>query len=240
MTRRATLTNAGHVQEGKNRFPQPPRVSTLFETAEELTALDRLYHALEFFPTPPWAVRAIIELMKANNHGILPFLQAQHKKPLILDPACGRGHLLTPLAEYGYGVRGTDIHDYGKGYRVADYLGDYSGSFPMLFFNPPFALAEAFVRKALTMAPQCMMLGRLSFLCSGERYNLHNEHLEAVYPFCERVPMVLGRYDPKAKTATETAWFHFRRRPTAPGRAPTIHIPPGQKARLFRTSDLLI
>jgi SAM-dependent methyltransferase len=237
---RTALANAGHVQEGKNRFKKADPEGTLFTSAEDQKAELALFHKLEFFPTPPWATRAIIELMKANNGGLLPFLEAQCKRPLILDPACGRGHLLVPLSEYGYGVRGTDIHDYGKGYQVVDFLGDYSGSFRVLFMNPPFSLAEEFILKGLSMARDVMCLARLSLLCSQGRYDLHTRHLEAVYPFCDRVCMSLGKYDPKAKFATEIAWFHFTRHPSHPGRAPTIHIPPGARLNYFRQSDLLI
>jgi len=128
----------------------------------------------------------------------------------------------------------------GTGYDVADFLGDYSGSFQALFMNPPFSLALEFILKGLEKARDVMCLARLSLLCSGSRFDLHDAHLEAVYPFCERVPMVLGRYDPKAKTATEMAWFHFTREPDPLSNPPVIHIPPGQRARLFRTDDLLI
>ena len=239
---RSALTNKAHVQEGKNRFAKPDPEATLFETAEEQAARNALYHELEFFPTPPWAVRAVIEQMSLDDRlgPIRPF--AEPYPATVLEPAAGRGHIAVPLAQMGYDVQACDIHDYGNGYAVRDFLDHDFGTdtFDAIITNPPFSLAADFVRKGLELAPDVLVLCRLSFLCSGGRHELHTQHLEAVYPFCERVCMALGVYDPKAKFATETAWFHFRR-DTDPLSSPAIiHIPPGQRDRFFRPEDVAI
>jgi hypothetical protein len=55
-----------------------------------------------------------------------------------------------------------------------------------------------------------------------------------IAPFVERVPMVKGRWDPDASTATCYAWFVWVR-DTAP-RAP-FWIPPGCRTALTRADD---
>ena len=38
------------------------------------------------------------------------------------EPAANRGHMVRPLAEHFAHVSASDIHDYGAGYEVQDYL----------------------------------------------------------------------------------------------------------------------
>lgn len=83
------------------------------------------------------------------------------------------------------------------------------------------------------------MLLRLSFIESIGRHQLHYEDcpLAVLAPFAERVPMVEGRWDPEASSATAYAWFIYRKPPS--GEPPRlIAVPPGSKARLSRPSDL--
>jgi hypothetical protein len=82
-------------------------------------------HSLDFFPTPPWATRALIE-------DVLPRLKIMPDGLSIADPACGEGHMTGVFEEYPFGrVLGTDIHDYSHDGRsapswegVLDFLGD--------------------------------------------------------------------------------------------------------------------
>jgi hypothetical protein len=72
--------------------------------------------SLDFFPTPPWATRALCE-------HVLPLLKIPRGQLFrnAKDPACGQGHMALALADYFYGVLSADIFDYGFG-RVADFL----------------------------------------------------------------------------------------------------------------------
>jgi hypothetical protein len=38
----------------------------------------------------------------------------------ILEPCAGEGHIVRVLEEYGFTVKGQDVHDYGCGYGVQD------------------------------------------------------------------------------------------------------------------------
>lgn len=154
------------------------------------------------FPTPPWATRALLE------HVIGP---ADVKLLTCLEPACGAGHMAKVLKEHFADVRCSDAHDYGYA-TVRDYL-----SFPYetkaidwVITNPPFRLAEEFVIRSLDVARVGVaMLVRTVFLESVGRYQrLFNIHPPTVFAqFVERVPMVKGRLDAKATTATGYAWL---------------------------------
>jgi len=115
------------------------------------------------------------------------------------------------LKEYFGEVRSSDAHDYGYG-PVRDYL-----AFPYetkavdwVITNPPFRLAEEFVIRSLDVARTGVaVLVRTVFLESVGRYDrLFKIHPPSVFAqFVERVPMVKGRLDAKATTATGYAWL---------------------------------
>jgi hypothetical protein len=154
------------------------------------------------FPTPPWATRALLEL-------ILDHYELSKKS--CLEPACGAGHMAKVQREYFKSVTAKDIFDYGYGEQEDFLKSDFSGSsFDWVITNPPFKLAEAFVQKGLEIATDGVaMLTRTVFLESVGRY----ERLFNLCPpsivaqFSERVPMVKGRLDAKATTATGYAWI---------------------------------
>lgn len=158
--------------------------------------------SLDDFPTPPWATRALLE------HIIGP---KQLKRMTCLEPACNRGFMVEPLREYFKDVRASDIFDYGYG-EVADFVGGAYGdqSFDWVITNPPFKLAEDFFFEAKRVARRGVaLLTRTVFIESVGRY----ERLFSKFPpttfaqFVERVPMVKGRVDKKASTATGYGWL---------------------------------
>lgn len=154
------------------------------------------------FPTPPWATRALI------NYVLTPEIVS---KKTCLEPAAGRGYMSRPLSEYFSSVHSFDAHQYGK-YPIRDFL-KYpyeEHSYDWVITNPPFRLAEEFVFRAMDIA-KCgvAILARTVFLESVGRYDsLFRENPPSVFAqFSERVPMIKGRVDPKASTATGYAWF---------------------------------
>jgi len=154
------------------------------------------------FPTPPWATRALIEHV----------IGAERVKSLTcLEPAAGRGYMSRPLAEYFDRVDGADAFDYGH-YAIRDFLKfPYEAlSHDWVITNPPFRLAEEFVQRALHVARDGVaILARTVFLESVGRYeNIFSVNPPSIFAqFTERVPMVKGRVDAKASTATGYAWF---------------------------------
>ncbi|WP_223479051.1 SAM-dependent methyltransferase [Oricola indica] len=159
--------------------------------------------SLDNFPTPPWATRALLE------HVIERGGYASHLT--CLEPACGAGHMSKVLKEYFKDVRSADAFDYGYGH-VEDFLSvKYSkGSWDWVITNPPFRLAEDFILEALPVARRGVaMLVRTVFIESVGRYERIFSQIPptSVAQFVERVPMVKGRLDSKASTATGYAWI---------------------------------
>lgn len=158
--------------------------------------------SLDDFPTPPWATRALIEhiIGKDRVSGLT-----------CLEPAAGRCYMAKPLSEYFATVDAADIYPYGYA-PVRDFLTyPYEAlSHDWVITNPPFRLAEQFVERAMTVA-RCgvSILARTVFLESIGRYeNIFKNNPPSVFAqFSERVPMVKGRVDRKASTATGYAWF---------------------------------
>lgn len=186
--------------------------------------------SLDNFPTPPWATRALLEHVIADAG---PF-----RKLSCLEPACGAGHMAKPLKEYFGRVKASDIHSYGYG-SVADFLSApvQAGSVDWVITNPPFRLAEDFIKRALIVARQGVaILARTVFLESVGRYR---EIFEQTPPakfaqFTERVPMVKGRLDAKASTATGYAWIVWEKQATEAPRL--LWVPPCRK-KLERSGD---
>ena len=194
--------------------------------AQRIEAAD----SLDDFPTPPWATRALMEHVIADKG---PF-----QNLTCLEPACGAGHMAKPLGEYFGHVRSADVHPYGHG-AVADFLTGplEENSVDWIITNPPFRLAEDFIKRALIMSRRGVaILARTVFIESVGRYR---EIFEPTPPtkfaqFAERVPMVKGRLDARASTATGYAWFVWEK----PGSDATRvnWIPPCRK-QLERPGD---
>lgn len=188
--------------------------------------------SLDDFPTPPWAVRALTEWLQAS--GVR--LGGQSCR----EPAAGRGHMARALGEVFGDVHQIDIHDYGTGNldTCADFLDEPFWPFvDWTITNPPFRLAEWFIDHALaTSEGGVAMLVRTAFLEGvGRHRRLFSQRPPtAVLQFAERVPMVRGRLDPEATTATSYCWLVWDL--TATGPTQLVWLPPCRK-RLEREGD---
>jgi hypothetical protein len=162
------------------------------------------HDSFDDFPTPPWATRALCEFLASLKIGNLAEMSCR-------EPAANRGHMVKPLSEYFQAVEASDVHDYGAGYRVRDYL------FPVHFdrtdwtiTNPPFKLAEQFIERALSLSSVGVaVIVRSAFLEGVGRY----ERMFATNPpsyvvqFSERVVIHKGRLAPEGSTATAYCWL---------------------------------
>ena len=178
--------------------------------------------SLDDFPTPPWATRALCEVL-INRLGL------SLARETVLEPACNRGFMARPLAEYFRTVEASDIHDYGFG-AVRDFLPqtllqptriEHAKRPAWCCTNPPFNLAGEFVREGLArVGIGVAMFVRVAWLESEERYRdlFSNPATRPSYwlQFVERVVLLQGRLvragavDPKtgkkASTATAYGW----------------------------------
>lgn len=175
------------------------------------------------FPTPPWATRALLRhVLQGHDFAALS----------CLEPACGAGHMSKVLREEFRSVTSSDAYWYGYG-ATRDYLGQPYGenTFDWVITNPPFRLAEEFILASLKVARVGVaMLARSVFLESVGRYNgLFRDTPPAKFAqFVERVPMVKGRLDRTASTATGYAWFVWEK--AAVGTPQLVWVPPCRRA----------
>ena len=204
--------------------------------------------ALDDFPTAPWATRAVCEFIKATcSPG--PMATAE-------DPAVNRGYMARVLEEYFGEVTGSDCHDYGAGYQVRDFLfGELPAQRNWRISNPPFRLAEAFIKRAFACSDNVAMLVRAAFLEGTARHTglfAETPPTDILF-FSERVVMWQGvLLDPdvpvttwnekkgvfetrKPSTATAYCWCLWRAGQR--GEKRYDFIPPGTRARLTRPGD---
>lgn len=187
-------------------------------------------NSLDDFPTPPWATRALVKYAISANDSL--------RSMTCLEPACGRGHMSVTLAEYFGEVSSFDVFDYSFG-EVADFLKSKhaNNSFDWVITNPPFQLAEEFVDRSMKIARRGIaILTRTVFIESVGRYDrlFKNNPPSRFAQFTERVPMVKGRVDKKASTATGYAWLVWEK--DRVGIPELAWIPPSRKA-LEREGD---
>jgi hypothetical protein len=183
------------------------------------------------FPTPPWATRALLEHILPDKRG----LSEQH----CLEPACGVGHMAKVLKGYFAEVECSDAFSYGYGHLRDFIVQPYNNAaFDWVITNPPFRLAEEFLMRSLEVARVGVaILARTVFLESVGRYNaiFQTKPPSTVAQFVERVPMVKGRLDNKATTATGYAWFVWDKRKSA--MAPQLAWVPPCRRDLERPGD---
>lgn len=176
--------------------------------------------ALDYFPTPPFATRALCAFLMERGEDLPRFS--------CWEPACGEMHMAHPLAEYFASVRASVVHDYGDN-EMLDFAltGFTEPEMDWIISNPPFNLAEDFISTALCKARRGVaMLLRGGFLEADGRYErLFSKVPPAfVLQFVERVAMLEGRLvrigeiDPfaekrgtKASSATSYCWFVWMR-----------------------------
>jgi hypothetical protein len=191
--------------------------------------------SLDFFCTPPWATRALMEHVPE----IFPCAD-------VWEPAAGEGHMAEVLREYFGFVHASDVHDYGAGYAVGSFVGEgpdvarIETQPDWVITNPPFNLASEFAVRALTEVATfgVALLVRTTWLEGGDRFaSIFKPYPPTIVAlFSERVPMAKGHWDPKGSTATSyswVVWLQARRGPTE-----LRWIPPGQRTALTEPDDV--
>ena len=154
-------------------------------------AAPRVRAANDWYVEPEWAVRGLLDVQRFSG--------------LVWDPACGKGTIPRTFAAQGHAVAGTDLVDRGFGAGGDDFLefapARAENRVENIVCNPPFNLAEEFLRHALKLARhKVALLLRLSWLEGRGRAWVFNETpLAAVHPFAARVSMPPGDSDTPAK-----------------------------------------
>jgi hypothetical protein len=159
----------------------------------------------DFYVEPRWAVDALLD--------VEPFVGRSW------DPACGIGTIPDAMNARQMACWGSDIVDRGwvdflRCFEQHDFPGNgVAVGIPApdnIVCNPPYNLAEAFIRHALAMATnKVAMLLRLSFLEGRKRGEMfRSTPLARVWVFSRRVSMPPGGMDIPAKGgAVAFAWY---------------------------------
>jgi hypothetical protein len=149
----------------------------------------------DFYPTP-WAateaMRRALDLPRA-----------------IWEPACGDGALARVLSQHGHIVTCSDINPQMDGAAKIDFVGSdrpikvkATGGFAIVT-NPPFSLAEAFIRRALSITPKVALLLKANYWNAASRLPLFAEHPPSrVMPLTFRID-VTGQGNP----TMDVCWY---------------------------------
>lgn len=113
----------------------------------------------DFYPTPQEVTVALCEWMQKNG------MQMRS----VWEPACGDGRMVKVLGRYFDRVVGTDIQS-GMDFLTAEPVGT-----EWIITNPPFSLAEQFIRKAASCNVPFAFLLKSQYWHSAKRLKLFNE-----------------------------------------------------------------
>lgn len=208
--------------------------------------------ALDDFPTPMWATRAFIEWLVKRGF-VLSDLTA-------IEPCANRGYMVAPMAEAFGKVIGLDVHDYGAGFEVDDYLfGPATRKADMTFMNPPFRLAQQFIERALkTTRLGVGVFVRSAYVEGEQRYEqlFSQNPPTAILQFVERVVIHKGIVrrageiyfdqaanngegkEKRASSATSYIWLFWDcTLAPDPNLVPEFHWIPKSRLRLEKETD---
>lgn len=126
----------------------------------------------DLYPTPVDGTESLIPVLKA--------MKRPDGSPIktIWEPACGDGRLARVLEWHGFEVIATDLREYpGFGFGGLDFLcetpqdkwGWRTPEIDAIVTNPPFSLAEEFIRRAMLFTPNVAMLLKQTFWNVGGR-----------------------------------------------------------------------
>lgn len=203
---------------------------------------------LDFFPTPPWATRAFLDLA-------LPLVAVDLAHQSVWEPCCGEGHMAAVLGErFGGGVHSSDVYPHGYG-GVGSFVG--LGGLDLdiarcpwrpdwIITNPPFNLAVEVAERALAEARYGVaLLVRTLWIESAERFDLFSRHQPTLMAtYAERVPLTEMRWDPEASSATSYSWIVWAKSSgeTVPAFGMpswrTVIIPPICRDKYSRAGDI--
>lgn len=150
------------------------------------------------------AVHALLRVEKLPEH--------------IWEPAAGRGAISRILTAAGHNVRTTDLVAYpgaDQGIQAGvDFLMERQAA-PLewaIVTNPPFKLADEFIRHGLSLGLSVIVLQRLMALEGAARSDIIDGNLVRVWAGIERLPMMHregwnGRLTPTG--GAPFAWFVF-------------------------------
>lgn len=117
----------------------------------------------DFYPTPPECTIALLDFLEER------FLIREHD--FIWEPACGSYSMSKVLENRGYSVVSTDII-YGDDYLTME----MDSAYDWIITNPPFALAQEFIKRSATLDRPFAFLLKSQYWHSSKRLQLFTQH----------------------------------------------------------------
>lgn len=197
--------------------------------------------SLDYFPTPPWATRALIECVFGQK---LSWPVDFFKGRSVWEPAAGEGHIAEVLSEYFGEVVESDIHDYGRpDAHIVDFLTcehvNRQDDVDWIITNPPFKeKTEQFLFQAIKQARTGVaFFVRMQWLETKGRYEriFRDNPPTIIAFFSERVPLCKGEWKPNGDTATAYVWLIWIKRHDP---LPPFWIPPTCRDELTFADDI--
>tara|TARA_B100001057_G_scaffold127157_3_gene126139 strand:- start:3318 stop:4007 length:690 start_codon:yes stop_codon:yes gene_type:complete len=182
----------------------------------------------DFYPTPPEATKAMMARC--------PWLKFPEEGNgyAIWEPACGEGHMSEVFKEAGLSTYSTDLVDrgYGDAHGV-DFLMEQKSFAPWIITNPPYKLANEFVKHAYKLQVEnkqgegFIFLLRLAFLEGQKRYTEIFKDMppSKVLVHTKRLTLIRGDHEEAwyGSGKTAMAWFVWEIDPfTKEGAQPRI------------------
>jgi len=163
---------------------------------------------LDFYSTPAWVTESLLAALPGKPGANFPLTPGS-----ILDPCAGDGSILALLGDVGRGfeldpLRAFVCKERGLAVEHRDALvpGDTWGNPELVIMNPPYSLAEEFVRRALQEVRPggtVAALLRLGFAASKKRVQFHRD-----FPSDFKILPQRPSFTADGKTdASEYAWF---------------------------------
>jgi len=119
------------------------------------------------FQTPPWPVELLIDYCLTD----LVSLENFTDDPIIFDPCCGKGQLVSTLCTKGYSSYGMDLE---TGYNfLTDPL---PADVDMIITNPPYSLKDQFIARCYEHGKPFALLMPLTALEGKKRQPLYKEN----------------------------------------------------------------
>lgn len=153
----------------------------------------------DFYATEPVAVDLLIKAEPTLNH-------------IVWECACGMGHLSERFKEHGFGVRCSDLIARGFECETIDFLKYTATVYIDIVTNPPFKLAENFIRHGMDILENgrklCLFL-KLTFLESERRTELFKKYPPIRIHVCKnRIKCAKnGDFSKVESSPTCYAWF---------------------------------
>lgn len=166
----------------------------------------------DLYETPPEATRALLRVQPLPRR--------------IWEPCAGRGAIVRELAAAGHEVVAFDLvphHGADPGIVApVDFLLERQApeGCDCIVTNPPYKLADAFIRHGMTLVPTVIVLLRLMAIEGAGRSDLIDRHLVRVWAGIERLPAMHreGWMGNRLKGAgVPFAWFVFSAKPRPAG-----------------------